>query len=263
MGRIVAAVLFLLLLPASALGQDQPSASTDASSPATVSRDPSALALLSQCASVMGAPGPGFDFYAQGQLNSGDPRGPSGPIAVKGKGLNVRSDITFNDGQETRAVNGSKAWAIRQGKRSDQPYSAAAYYRPEFVPALACTTDLARPYMSAIYVGLEKVSDRQAYHVRFNAALPEDKDGSEKLISEFHVFIDQATGVVLKTQSFAFSPDAIQNYSTFEIYYGDYRQVNGVLMPFRVESYSDGQRLSTVTFTSVQTNVGISDSEFN
>lgn len=34
-------------------------------------------------------------------------------------------------------------------------------------------------------------------------------------------------------------------------------------MPFRVENYLAGQRVSTVTFSSVQTYLGVSDSEFN
>jgi len=247
--------LLLLLAPLSLLGQDSPT-------PGTVTRDPQAVTLLGECAATMGA-SLIQDTYAQGSLISAKDPNATGAIISQSKGVNIRNDIADPGGTSTYVVNGGSASSTVNGTKTKLPYQAGAYSRPDYVPALACVIDLARPYMSVSYVGVEQVNGRPAYHIQFNATLPNDPDGNEKLISEFHVFLDQQTLLVVKTQSWVFAPDNLTNRSTWETYYDNYRNVNGVLLPFHVTNYLAEIKAEEITFISVQINVGVSDSQFN
>jgi hypothetical protein len=82
------------------------------------------------------------------------------------------------------------------------------------------------------------------------------------MISEFHVFIDQASHLVVKSISYQFSPDAIENRSSVETYYDDYRLVQGVLLPYHSIRYVAGQKDSEISLKSITLNVGIPDSDF-
>jgi len=230
--------------------------------PSAVTRDPQAVLLLTQCAATMGGPLI-QDTYAEGSVVSAKYPNATGAIISQSKGPNVRNDIADTSGTSTYVANANGASRTLNGTKANLPYQASAYPRPEYVPALACVIDLTRPYMSVSYVGVEQVSGRPAYHIQFNAMLPDDKDNSEKAISEFHVFLDQQTFLVVKTQVWAFAPDNITNRSIWETYYDTYRNVNGALMPFHVTSYLAGMKVQEITFTLVRVNVGVSDSQFN
>jgi hypothetical protein len=249
--------VFLLATQSSA----QQTAMADASLQATVTRDPQSLTLLAQCKAAMGGASI-LDTYATGTITSTDPNGPTGTIVAQTKGSKMRNDIASGSGQLSFAANGSTGWSVRQGKKSNAPYAATAYYRPEYAPALACIIDPLRPKMNIKYVGLEQVGTASAYHIQFNVS-PAGPDDSETLVSDFHVFLDQKTLLVVKTSNFIFDPIALENRSTWETYYSDYRPVNGALVPFHVEHFLSGQKVTDVVFTHVEINKGISDAIFN
>ena len=251
---VPAILLFSVTLTGAAHGQTP--------TPSAVTRDPQAVLLLTQCAATMGASAI-QDTYAEGSVVSAKYPNATGAIISQSKGPNVRNDIADSSGTSSYVATASGASRTLNGSKVSLPYQASAYPRPEYVPALTCVIDLARPYMSVSYVGVEQVSGRPAYHIQFNATLPDDKDNSERAISEFHVFLDQQTLLVVKTQSWAFAPDNITNRSTWETYYDTYRNVNGALMPFHVTSYLAGIKVQEITFTAVRVNVGVSDSQFN
>ena len=45
--------------------------------------------------------------------------------------------------------------------------------------------------------------------------------------------------------------------------FGDFRQINGVLVPFAITTYEDGIAVSLLSVDSVQFNVGVAPSEFD
>ncbi|MGH9509003.1 MAG: hypothetical protein ACRD2Q_08660 [Terriglobales bacterium] len=232
-------------------------------SQAQVTRSPEAVALLAQCAATMGA-AQLQDVQAEGTVTRADGREPARSLLVKSKGADrVRNEITAADRQETYVVNRGRGHELRGETRKALPAHAIGYHRPEHIPAFACQVDLGRSQMEAVFVGVEAVRGRAAYHIKFVAAARGDADdGLEALLSEFHVFLDGETLVVLKTWNYVFAPDAIENHSRWELYYSDYRNVGGVMMPFRIERYDNDQKLEEVVFSRVLTNVGIADSEF-
>ena len=86
--------------------------------------------------------------------------------------------------------------------------------------------------------------------------------GVEAALSEYHVYVDKQSLVVLKTSSFVFSPTNLQNRSIWEAYYSDYRSVRGMLVPFHVENYLDGQKIQDMVFSDVQVGMPLSNAEF-
>ena len=257
--QVVVSIFSAVAFSSPLLSQQPPPAAP--SPQPTVTRDPQALSLLSQCGTAMGGASIS-DIYASGTLTSDDPNGLSGTIVAQTKGIKMRNDIAAPTGQLSFAANGATGWSLRQGKRSNAPYAAIAYYRPEYAPALACVIDPLRPNMNIKYVGLEQIGAGSAYHIQFNVS-PAGQDDFETLISEFHVFLDQKTFVVVKTSNFIFDPIALQNRSTWETYYGDYRSVNGALASFHVEHFLSGQKVNDVVFTHVEINKGVSDTVFD
>src|SRR6266850_57537 len=88
--RVIVSI-FLAVIFSSPLPAQQPPPSADGVQP-TVTRDPQALSLLSQCGTAMGGASIS-DTYATGTLTSADPNGPSGAIVAQTKGTKMRNDI--------------------------------------------------------------------------------------------------------------------------------------------------------------------------
>ncbi len=76
------------------------------------------------------------------------------------------------------------------------------------------------------------------------------------------MFIDAQSLLLVKTLSFDFSPEVIENRSPVETYYNDYRPESGLLVPHTLTRYVAGQKFCEITITSVQFNVGLSDTDF-
>lgn len=250
--RVVFAVFLILLTSKPGVGQEAPT------------RSPEAVALLAQCAAAMGT-AQIQDIQAEGTVTRADGREAPRSLVVKSKGSDrVRHEVSAADRQETYVLNGGRGHEIRDSKRKPLPAHTTGYYRPEHLPALACQVDLGRSRMEALFVGVEEVRGRAAYHIKFVAAPKGDanEDSIEAALSEFHVFLDGQALVVLKTWNYVFAPNAIENSSRWELYYSDYRDVGGVLVPFRIERYDNDTKLDEVVFTRVSTGVSIADSEF-
>src|SRR5262249_39421944 len=152
-------------------------------------------------------------------------------------------------------ISQGRGWHHGLDQKSAMSRHTTAYFTPDHLPALVCGITPNSRGMRVTYIGNEIMGTSQVFHLKLEAP-PRGKnsheDAIEALISEHHVFIDQQSFRVLKTSKFVFAPDAVQNRSLWETLYFDYRSVNGVLMPFRIENFVSGQRFSTTVFTSLQ-----------
>ena len=226
-------------------------------------RDPQAVAVALQSYSLMASAAPYVqDAVAEGQMQWAD--GTSGKIVFKGKGRDrLRHEITRPSGELTYVISQGKGFSLRDGKREQLPLWVTAYQRPAFIPAFFRLVDYARPETKLTYLGAVEVAGRPAHHIRISA-LP--KDGTppeiEELISEYHVFIDFQTLLPVKTITFDFSPEIIENRTPVETYFSDFRSVGGLLIPYRITRYIWGQKDSDITLTNVRLNVGLSDGDF-
>jgi hypothetical protein len=111
--------------------------------------------------------------------------------------------------------------------------------------------------------GSEQVRNRAAYHLKLVArALNQHAKGVDSILSEYHVYVDQQSFQVLKTSTFVFSPQGLQNRSGWETYYSDYRTIDGIPLPFHIENYISGQKLRDIVLSGVQTGVSLNNAEF-
>ena len=255
--RVVCPILSFLLFFSSSLqvNSQQPIPISAAT------RDPQALSLLTRCSSAMGASLPNPDFYAVGAITPTNPSNPASTFVLKSKSTNqVRSEITLPSGVQTFVVNNGRGFSLIAGKRNNLALHATAYFRPEHLSAFACSIDLARSSVSVAYVGLESLQAATVHHLLFKSA---SSNPLEQLISEFHVYLDANTLRVIKTATWVFAPDAIDNRSLWETYYDNYQPVAGILIPMHMEHFLAGTKLDEWTFTSVRTDVPVAEGDFN
>lgn len=231
----------------------------------TVRRDAQALTILVKAlavATTQNAVSLPQDSVAQGTITFVN--GTRATLRIEHKGSrDLRQDIVFPDHQVSYVTTGGQGYSVREGKKASLPLWVTQFHYPEHIPAISQMADFLLPNMNLTYMGEEKVNGLVAYHIMFTL-VPTDGTPSEvaALISEFHVFVDGQTFLVTKTQSYIFSPDAIENRSLAEMYYSDYRSVNGLLVPFHVSRYISGEKYCDITFSSVAVNVGLTDSDF-
>lgn len=230
-------------------------------------RDPQALDLLSKCSFTMGSPGEATTVYATGNVLSTHLNEAPVQLTLKSKSSDkLRWDLNSSSAQETVTMQAGTGKATRDGSTTLMAPWQTMYSRPEHFPALLCISEVQRPNMEIVYVGLEPVGQTLAHHIKISAmgrGKSARADAADRVISEFHIFLDAQSFVVLKTKRFAFSPDAIENRSDYETYYAKYAAVNGVLMPFAITNFLAGQKLQDIVLDSIQLNVPVSDAEFN
>lgn len=230
----------------------------------TVQRDPQALAVLAQALATM-APSLGslHDALLQGTYSSLD--GSTGSFIIKCKGLNqLRHDLELNGHHKTVVFRDGIGRAYRDGVWRSLPYWATKYRRADYLIAFSPLGEYTLPTRNVQYVGTEHIGDHSVHHIRLSA-VPTDSTPQrvEELMSEFHLFIDAQSFLLVKTISFDFSPEIVENRATVETYYDDWRSVGPTLIPFHTARFIYGQKFSETRVTSAQTNVGLQDSEFN
>lgn len=257
--------LFLLMALLFAVVSTFAQQSTTTTTPAT--RDPQAIALLQQCSQAMGTPNPSLGILASGQISSAAHPGEQGTITTELQGYSqLRRAAVYSDAQEIEIVNNGQTQFTRNAVNVPLAPWQATYFRPDYVPALACAIDLARPQMNISYVGPETVNDVPVQHIRIFASPQTLPDGSQTLdpvISEFDVYLNTQNFTVVKTKRFLFSPNAIENHSDWETYYLNYQPANGVLMPFHMQHFLAGQLSEDIVITNVQMNASLSIQDFS
>jgi hypothetical protein len=208
----------------------------------------------------MGASSAALPIIAQGVLTVAASESRTVVIKTLGPRL-YRQDQTGPGGAETWVVSDGRGFRLRGTQRENIASHTTRYFRPDHLPALSCAPDLNR--FDVTFEGLDQVTNNPAYHLKLVAKPTNPRTKSmDAILSEYHLYIDERTSLVLKTSTFVFSPNIIQNHSTWETFYGDYRKVGGVLVPFHIENYLSGQKLRDITFSDVQVGVSLSSAEF-
>jgi hypothetical protein len=221
-------------------------------------------AMLAQCALAMGTPQQPFNLVAEGQTQRADSQD-SVPIRLESRDLtSLRAETGSGDEEQLSVVNKGRGAHRVQGKWAHMPHHTAAYFTPDHLPALMCAPNT-RNGIEINDAGDDMVGGRPVFHLKLSAR-PRGKnaqvDALEAVISEYHLFLDQQSFVVLKSAKYVFSPEAVANRSLWETVYSDYRKVNGVMTPFRMEHFVSGQKFSETVFTNMTAGAALPDSDF-
>lgn len=222
--------------------------------------------ILAQCANAMNSQKAARSLVAEGQVSSAAEDNGNGQLTIKTSAKNqFHQEETFASGVQVSNINGAEGYWSHNGQKKAADNHTISYFQPDHIPALACLPDFASRGLQAEYVATESLNGHQIYHVKLTAT-PKGKsariDAANGLLSERHVFIDTDSYTVSAVRYWIFSPNALENRSAWEAVYSDYRQVDGVLMPFHMENRVDGMKFRDVTFTNFHTDVPVTDDDF-
>ena len=228
--------------------------------PQKAKRDAQAITVIAQSLSQMGLVasstietiGEGTMTYANGKSES---------IKLETIGTDrLRCDLGGNFTMVSKAGNG---FVVIQGARHVLPAWTTKYKRPNHLPGLSLMADYQIENLQLQYVGLEKVNGTTAHHLRISV-VPSDETPAEveDVMSELHVYVDQASLMVIRIRTFDFSPETPVNRTPVDTDFGDYRQQDGALIPFRMTRYVDGQKESVIVLDKISLNASVSDSDF-
>jgi len=202
------------------------------------------------------------DSVANGTLTFSDGR--NGTITLKSKGTDrFRNEARLPGDESLMIVVAGRGHVVQASQTRPLPIWMTSYLRPNHIPVLSRISDSAKPNTKVLYIGLEDVNGQLAHHVRLSNLPASGKRADlEEIISEFHVFVDAQTHLLVKTLSYDFSPVILENRTPVETYFSDYRSVSGVQVPFRITRYIRGTRDSEIVLTYIQFNVGLPDTDF-
>jgi len=139
----------------------------------------------------------------------------------------VRFEILFKGQTAFQAYDGVNGWKLRPylNRLEVEPFTADESRIASMQPDLdGQLVDYAAKGSAIELEGMEKVDGRDAYKLKLTM-----KDGHSQ-----HVWIDAETFLEAKTEGTPRRLDGIEH--PVEVYYRDYRQVNGLRIPFVLET---------------------------
>jgi hypothetical protein len=119
--------------------------------------------------------------------------------------------------------------------------------------------------LAVSFVGEETVEGKPVYHVHTEKVYPQHDAAANALLAKLtgtDLYIEKDTLLPVKrTQQLANLIDA-QNSLAMEFRYSDYRQIQGLMIPYAVAVYANNQESAEIHFSSAVVNSGVSASEF-
>jgi hypothetical protein len=139
----------------------------------------------------------------------------------------IRYEIQFNGQTAVQVFDGTNGWKLRPflNRSVVEPYTAEEMKMASLQPDLdGPVVDYAAKGTQVALEGVEKVEDRDTYKLKLTA-----KNGQVT-----HVWIDSQTFLEAKIEGQPRRLDGVSH--PVEIYYHDFRPVNGLEMPFEMET---------------------------
>jgi len=258
----VAILVVFSVLPVSVLARQS------AQTPTVPTRDPQAIAILNRSLAAMGGQGIAAiqDTVVKGTVSSlGNQDPTTGDVTITTKGTSMirtdaagggkNSSVIFNSGREMRDLG--RGW-------QKAPSGNANQKRIEHLPALMLAYEVVRNELSAEYVGEESIAGRAVFHLRL-ARVSNMGNASDETFtrnSRMDVFLDAQTYLITKISYLLLSEIDLRLGMPVDIYYDDYRVMNGLAVPFHQRYFFNGQPTNQLQLTSVAVNQGTPDSKF-
>jgi hypothetical protein len=138
------------------------------------------------------------------------------------------------------------------------------------LPVLALSQWLAVPGFRAQLVGQESINGQTLNHITISGIsgiavlLPPNKQIPG---DRYEIYIDPETSLPARIRYYqpvqnTFVPDYLSGVAPVDIVFSDYRAVSGVLLPFSIARYMQGQELNSIQLQSVQVNLAINAQDF-
>ena len=165
---------------------------------------------------------------------------------------NLSRQEMSSDGQKAvQAFDGSRFWVMPPGATGPQEMKGApaelAKAQSEFDSVLF---DYKNKGATVELVGNERDEGRAVYHLKVTRP-----GGGVQ-----HYFLDADTGIERKITSTLNGPNGQTATATIE--FGDFRNVDGVMVPYTIKNLVDGRLVSQVTVSKIEFNVPIENDLF-
>ncbi len=230
-------------------------------------RDRQAAAILQAAATAMGGTVPSDSVATGSVVVVAGSKTDTGTIRILTRGTDQTAElIQISDGTRALIYSGGQA-AKRDGassKRQSLELSASSQ-SPNFpMPVIAGV--LSDPDAAFQYLGREALLGFPVHHIRFWKTYPANPRLAH--LAEFSkkdIWIDVASLLPRKFyfQRFEGRPSRGPSRGIrFEVSFLDYRSINGVLYPFRIEKSLNGTPWATITVQTVTFNTGLTEADF-
>jgi hypothetical protein len=251
--------LFVSFLACSAASAQQP-----APVPAAPQRDPQAVAVLVGAFKTLGGNLPA-DSVATGniQIVAGS-RTEVGTIRILTRGF----DQTVEDiqtAQTHKSLVYSKGLATQIHGYTAKPLQLelAVTSQSPNAPIAFIAGALNNPNVGMAYLGLEDMDGTSVHHLRIWTTFPSNLELAH--LADFsvrHLWLDAATGLPLKVAYVSRAARGSTPANQIEVLFSDYRSINGVRIPYRIEDSLNGTPRTTIAITSVAFNQNLTDADF-
>jgi hypothetical protein len=222
------------------------------------------LTVLSPTSSVRDATLSGSVHYIAGSDDE------YGTAVLKATPDASRMDLNLPSGRRTEirnlAINPpSGQWLRSDGKLSSIPYHNLLNEPAWFSPVSAVSHLLASPVSSVADLGLESFDTQSLRHISITQ-VPSDSSNPIALLShltQFDLYVDPSTFLPM-TICFNEHPDEDAAVDIqIKIYFSDYRVVNGIQIPFRIQKFLNNGLSLDLQFNNVVVNSGLAITEFD
>jgi hypothetical protein len=225
-------------------------------------KEPSALSVTARAMAANGGNGAARDSIAIGELTYGSK---TLSVVLKTSGNFSRVDVTDEKGTQTILQVGDKSYVTSTDGKANALHSVHSLLsRAPHVPLLSILGELDRKDLEMKLVGTEIVNGVQTDVI--SIALVPDPQRSDaasyRRLTERRFYIDQATGLVVKTAYIATAENHPESQALVEVFYSDYRMVNGIEVPFLQTTTRNGKPQSVLKLSAIQFNKGLSSEDF-
>lgn len=235
-----------------------------------VTTDPQALQVAQACFTAMGgaqALAAYQDSVVSGTVNiaSGSSQpATSYPIRIESKGLReTRVELQKPAGKNIRIVNQGMGVIIRPNGAIKKLYSNNTFHEHvNHIPLLSVLAELGSTNINLLYKGTAQVQNQTEDVIEIDFIPNLANAAFFASSSATLLYVNQTTQLVDKIQRASFYEGDEKHTFNEETYFSNYQSVNGVLVPYHVSVFVDGQPESDFVFTSAQLNVGLPDSDF-
>lgn len=244
-------VLFLPVIFSTALGQIK-----------TVQKDPTAMVVLNSMYAACGwnstLP---TSIVANGTVTY--PNGNSEPIVVEAVPGAFRTQMPQSN--VTIVVSDVEGIMTTGTNKTPLRGGVAASIQPWMFPFYSELLNAANPSLSITSAGSGSVSGTSVQLISFNSlsSVGDGLDQIRQLASQATVSISPATFLPVQIHFYRMSRETMLSGSFMDAYLSDFRNINGMLVPFTYEERLGNQSLFTIQFQSVVFDTPIASSDFN
>jgi hypothetical protein len=228
-------------------------------------RDPQAVSLLSQLLQHGGTTVDTVqDFVGTGTITYYFGTVVQGTATIRGRGISqFRVDSALPGGQLSWAISNGAGWCSSlDGTLRSIPYHNTIPLQSLTFPLRKLSTAIAEPTTEITFKGLQAVGAATFYIVRTIRHPLTSNDTTTQGLETADYLIDPVTLTLSSIHTNTHPVNTLDVDIPVVVNFSDYRTINGLLAPFAVAEYVDGQQIWSLQVGQIQFNTGLTDLDF-